>query len=78
MVEVSNWDAWAWRGNLFVNRPGPNCTPERALALLLKNVWLLYGEQDWNEWGWELREYAHATPRTLRFCRRQGAWLPTE
>jgi hypothetical protein len=44
---------------------------------LLKKVWLLYGEQDWNEWSWELREYAHATPRTLRFYRREGGWHQT-
>ena len=77
-MDVSDWDGWAWRGDCVVNRPEPNCTPERALDLLLKKVWLLYGEQDWSEWSWELREYAHATPRTLQFCRRDGAWHSTD
>ena len=78
-LEVAHWDCWGRLADRRVNRPEPNSTPERAMELLLEKAWLVFGEQEWESWTWEAREYAARdhTPRTVRLRYVDGAFRAT-
>jgi hypothetical protein len=72
----SHWDAWGFSGNRTISRAEPNSTPERALDLLLEKARLIHGEQNWEDWFFEVREFGTQSRRLLRFRWKEGAWLP--
>jgi hypothetical protein len=67
--DPAHWDCWGSLGDLHVNLPAPNSTPEAAMNSLLIKARLVFGEQDWAAWSWDAKEYATGTrqPRMVRF-----------
>jgi hypothetical protein len=71
----AHWDCWGSLGTKHVDRPEPNTTPERAMALLLEKARLIFGAQDWAAWTWEAKEYGTRAPRVVRFKYERGAFV---
>jgi hypothetical protein len=75
--DLAHWDCWSSGGMRHADTPTPNSTPEVAMAALLEQCRLIYGEQDWSAWSWEAREFATGTrtPRIIRFRFEGGAFV---
>ena len=74
MSNVAHWACWGSHGELeHGNKPVPHSTPEAAMDQLLSKARFVFGDQPWQKWQWEAREYGTRESRVIRFRYEGGA-----